>query len=331
MSKHISIEQHDTGQRLDRWLQQKYPHITYPFIQKAMRTGDIRLDGKKVEGKERLELGQQLRLPPAFHHAPAPGVMRPLTEDEAKQAKWMTVYQDHDVIAINKPYGLATQGGTKTFHHVDRLLSAFTDAHGNRPKLVHRLDKDTSGIMIAARSREVAATLAESFKERAIDKTYLAITLGVPRTHRDVIKLPLLKTATPDGEKVVVDKAEGKPAVTVYDTLSFSGKEVALVGLRPETGRMHQLRAHLAHINCPILGDRKYGGMMLEGRLAEAAQERMWLHALCLHLPHPVTEKPLDLYAPVPKPMRDWLEKWHMAVPTVTDTETPVDPMDEPA
>ena len=331
MSKHITIDQPDEGQRLDRWLQQKYPHITYIFIQKALRKGDIRLDGKKVEGKERLELGQQIRLPPAFFHAPEPGAFRPLSDDEIKTAKYMVTWQDDDIIALNKPYGLATQGGTKTFKHVDRLLHAFTDPFGDRPKLVHRLDKDTSGIMIAAKSRRVASLLGNFFKERAIDKTYLAITLGVPRTHRDTINLPLLKTSTPDGEKVVVDKQEGKPAVTIYDTLSFSGKEVALVGLRPETGRMHQLRAHLAHINCPILGDRKYGGMILEGPLAEAAQQRMWLHALYLHLPHPITEEPLDLFAPVPKPMRDWLEQWHMAVPTVTDTETPVDPMDEAA
>lgn len=326
----ITLDAGDEGQRLDRWLQQKYTHITYPFIQKAIRKGDIRIDGKKVTGKERIGAGQQLRLPPAFHHAPDPDAFRPLSENEMQQAKWMVTYQDDDIIALNKPFGLATQGGTKTFRHVDRLLHAFTDVFGDRPKLVHRLDKDTSGIMIAAKTRKAAATLGGYFKQRAIDKTYLAITLGVPRTYQDTINRPLMKKMTDEGEKIVVDR-EGKPAVTVYRTLSFHGKEVALVALRPETGRMHQLRAHLAHINCPILGDRKYGGTIFEGRLAEASKERMWLHALYLHLPHPETEEQIDLFAPVPKEMRDWLDKWNMAVPTVTDTQTPVDPMDEAA
>lgn len=331
MSKHITIEQHDDGQRLDRWLQQRYPHITYPFIQKAMRTGDIRLDGKKVEGKERLEMGQQLRLPPAFHHAPEPGSDRPLTADEIKLAKSMVVWQDDYMLAINKPSGLATQGGSKTFKHVDRLLGAFTDVYGNRPKLVHRLDKDTSGIMIAAKTRDVAARLGHMFKHRDIEKTYLALTLGVPRAYEGKINRPLFKTATPDGEKVIVDKENGKPAVSYYQVLSHHGKDMGLVALRPETGRMHQLRVHLSHIYAPILGDRKYGGMMLEGKLAEAAQERLWLHALCLHMPHPVTNKPLFLSAPVPAAMRRWLERWNMMVPDVTDTETPVDPMDKDA
>lgn len=327
--KIITIEEQDNEQRLGRWLQQKYPHLTYAFIQKAMRTGDVRLDGKKVEGKERLVAGQQLRLPPAFHHAPEPGVMRPLSEDELKLAKWMVTYEDKSIIALNKPNGLATQGGTKTFKHVDRLLGAFTDKYGERPKLVHRLDKDTSGIMVAAKTRNAATYLSSAFKYRHVEKTYLALTLGVPRSYNDVIRRPLKKTSTPDGEKVVVDKDEGKDAITVYSVLSFHGREVALVALRPETGRMHQLRAHLAHIHCPILGDTKYGGIIDEGPLAEACRERLWLHALYLHLPHPDSEKTIDLYAPVPKEMARWIDAWNLIVPTVTDTQKPIDPMNE--
>jgi len=330
INKNVLLDESDEGQRLDRWLQQKYPHITYPFIQKALRKGDIKLAGKKVTGKERLSAGQEIRLPPAFHHAPDPTAFRPLSENELNQAKWMVTFQDDYLIALNKPNGLATQGGTKTFKHVDRLLHAFTDAFGDRPKLVHRLDKDTSGIMIAAKTRQVASILGNSFKQREIDKTYLAITVGVPRSHRDTIDRPLMKKPTIDGEKVMVDR-EGKPAVTIYRVLSFHGTEMALVGLRPETGRMHQLRAHLAHIHTPILGDKKYGGQVMGGPLAEAAAERLWLHALYLHLPHPITEEPLDLYAPVPKEMQAWLDKWNMTVPTVTDTMTPIDPMDEAA
>ncbi len=330
MTKNVMIDENDDGQRLDRWLQLKYPHITYPFIQKAIRTGDIKLAGKKVTGKERLSAGQEIRLPPAFHHAPDPTAFKPLSENELNQAKWMVAYQDDYILALNKPHGLATQGGTKIKFHVDRLLHAFTDAFGDRPKLVHRLDRDTSGIMIAAKNRQMATVLGNLFKKRGIDKTYLAITVGVPRAHQDTINRPLMKKVTTDGEKVVVDR-EGKPAVTVYRVLSFHGTEMALVGLRPETGRMHQLRAHLAHINTPILGDKKYGGVIGFGPLAEAAAERLWLHALYLHLPHPATDQPLDLYAPVPKEMQQWLDKWNMTVPTVTDTQKPVDPMDEMA
>lgn len=330
INKNVFLDESDDGQRLDRWLQQKYPHITYPFIQKALRKGDIKLNGKKVTGKERLSAGQEVRLPPAFHHAPEPGAFRPLSDNELQQAKWMKVFEDDYLMALNKPNGLATQGGTKIKYHVDRLLHAFTDAFGDRPKLVHRLDKDTSGIMIAAKTRQVASILGNSFKQRAIDKTYLAITVGVPRSLRDTINRPLMKKLTEDGEKIVVDR-EGKDAVTIYRVLSYHGTEMALVGLRPETGRMHQLRAHLAHIHTPILGDKKYGGMIDFGPLAEAAKERLWLHALYLHLPHPITEEPLDLYAPVPKAMKDWLDKWNMTVPEVTDTITPIDPMDESA
>lgn len=330
INKNVVLNESDDGQRLDRWLQQKYPHITYPFIQKALRKGDIKLDGKKVTGKERIAPGQELRLPPAFHHAPEAGAIRPLSEQELKEAKWMVTYQDDYMMALNKPHGLATQGGTKVFKHVDRLLHAFTNAFGDRPKLVHRLDKDTSGVMIAAKTRDAAAVLGKAFKQREVDKTYLAITVGVPRSHRDTIDRPLMKKPTIDGEKVMVDR-EGKPALTIYRVLSFNGMEMALVGLRPETGRMHQLRAHLAHIHTPILGDKKYGGLVTSGPLAEAAAQRLWLHALYLHVPHPQTQEPMDFYAPVPKEMQDWLEKWNMSVPTVTDTRNPIDPMDQNA
>lgn len=330
MTRTIIIEEADNGQRLDRWLQSTYPHITYPFIQKALRKGDIRVEGKKVEGKERLETGQTVRLPPAFFHAESAGNIRPLQDSEIELARSLVVYEDKYILALNKPHGLATQGGSKTYKHVDRLLMAF-EVHGEKPKLVHRLDKDTSGIMIVAKSRAIAEKLGNDFKHRGIDKTYVAITLDTPKSHKDSVRAKLIKRPTPDGEKVVVDREEGKPALTHYRVLSFSGRDAACVALRPDTGRMHQLRVHMAHIHTPILGDHKYGGMIMEGPQAEAAQERMWLHALYLHLRHPVTDEPLSLCAPLPQNMRDWLDKWNMTVPTVSDTDSPIDPMDEAA
>lgn len=325
MQKHITLPASDDGQRLDRWLRGRFPSVPYALIQKALRTGDIRVDGKKADGKIKLSAGQEIRLPPALRYGDPDQAQRGLSAAEKTAAKDMLIYEDKHLLALNKPSGLGTQGGTKTHRHIDRLLLAFTDNPEDKPKLVHRLDKDTSGVLLVAKTRAMAEALGRMFKQREIAKTYVAICMDTPRTHEDTIRLPLLRTT----ERVVVDREQGKPAVTHYRTLSFSGREVSFVALRPQTGRMHQLRVHLAHIKCPILGDQKYGGVVSDGRLAAASAERLWLHALALHFRHPVTGKNLSLFAPIPQPMRDHLEAWNMAVPTLTDTDKPVDPMEE--
>ncbi len=322
--KPVLITESDAGQRLDRWLQQKYPGVGYPIIQKALRKGEIRLDGKRVEGKARLEEGMQLRLPPVLHHASVPIAERDLTPAEKKFVRSLVVYEDDAIIALNKPSGLATQGGSKTMRHVDRLLGAWRNKDGEKAKLVHRLDKDTSGILLVAKNRAAAASLGHMLKHRDVRKTYLAMTVDVPRAHEGEIKHALLKV---EGG-VIVDRENGKAASTLYKVLSYSGREVALVALRPETGRMHQLRVHMAHIHTPILGDVKYGGMAEHSFTETAAQERLWLHALCVHFTHPVTGKTMSLTAPVPLEMRAHLDEWNMAYPGVTDTNTPFDPMD---
>jgi 23S rRNA pseudouridine955/2504/2580 synthase len=327
----IAVPQSDDGQRLDRWLQSHFSSVPYALIQKALRTGDIRVDGQKADGKARLTAGQEIRLPPALRHALAGtnegGVW--LSTIEKQNAKSMVLYEDAHILVLNKPSGLATQGGVKTRMHLDHLLNAFAKNPDDKPKLVHRLDKETSGVVLVAKNRAVAERLGNAFKERAITKTYVALTLDVPRTHEDTIRLPLLRT--PEG--VVVDRQEGKLAVTHYRLLSYAEREVGFVALRPETGRMHQLRVHLAHLRCPILGDEKYGGTVgvtsRHQRLAEAAAERMWLHALALHFNHPVTNKEMHVFAPIPQSMRQWLEEWQMEVPTLTDTNKPLDPMNE--
>ena len=322
--KPVTVTEADAGQRLDRWLQQKFPGVGYPVIQKALRKGEIRIDGKRVEGKARLEEGMQLRLPPVLHHASVPIAERDLTPAEKKFAKSMVIYEDDSIIALNKPSGLATQGGSKTLRHVDRLLATWTNKFGEKPKLVHRLDKDTSGVLLVAKNRAAAAALGNMLKHRDVRKTYVAITDDVPKAHEGEIKHALLKTET----GVIVDRENGKAATTSYKVLSYSGRDVALVALRPESGRMHQLRVHLAHIHSPILGDEKYGGMAEDSFTEEAARERLWLHALCLHFTHPISGKQMDLVAPVPVEMRKWLDEWNMEYPGVTDTDRPFDPMD---
>lgn len=326
---HILVPDSDDGQRLERWLQSKFPHVAYAMLQKSLRQGDVRVDGVKAKGDARLSAGQEVRLPPAFTEQAEEEGERKLTKHETQFARSLVIYEDDAIIAFNKPSGLATQGGSKTNLHMDRLLLAFTTNPDDKPKLVHRLDKETSGVLVVAKNRAAAQALGHAFKSREVRKTYLALTLGSPRAHDGVIKHPLAKVK----DRVVVDRENGKSALTNYRALAFSGKDVALMGLRPETGRMHQLRVHLERIKTPILGDEKYGGVPAEPLVMgyEAAQERLWLHALYLHIPHPFTGRMLDLYAPVPAEMRRWVEAWHMEVPTVTDTDHPVDPMDEAA
>ena len=325
MKKIIMVPSADDGQRLDRWLQNRFPEIPYAMIQKAVRTGEIRVNGKKADSNTRLESEQEIRLPPLFRYAEAGlATESTLSKKEIQSIKEMVLYEDGHLLVLNKPNGIGTQGGTKTRHHIDRLLMAFAKNEDDKPKLVHRLDKETSGVLLVAKTREVAAKLGSLFKERQITKTYLAITVDIPRTHEATISLPLHRLS----DRVVVDKEEGKPAVTSYRLLSFNNREMGLVALRPETGRMHQLRAHMAHLRCPILGDKKYGVMVDHGRLAEPSMKRLWLHALAIHFDHPITQKPLSVFAPLPRDWQMMLESWHMTVPTITDTHHPQDPFE---
>ncbi len=325
MKKFVTIDEADDGQRLDRWLQNKFPSVPYALIQKALRTGDIRIDGKKADGAARLAAGAELRLPPALRYGDQAGTVRKLSVAEEAQIRQMVLFEDDHILALNKPSGLGTQGGTKTHQHIDRLLQAFATNEDDKPKLVHRLDKDTSGVLLVAKNRTMAERLGHMFKHREISKTYVALTLDVPRTREDTVKLPLLRTS----DRVIVDREEGKAAVTHYKTLSFSGRTVGFVALRPETGRMHQLRVHLSHIKSPILGDAKYGGVVDTGPVAEAAAERLWLHAMALHFDHPVTGRHMSIFAPLPQRMRYWLDEWNMGMPDISDTQRPIDPMQD--
>lgn len=330
----LTVPESADGQRLDRWLKKALPDIPYVMIQKAMRKGEIRLDGKRVKGEEKIAVGQSVRVPPFAHVQPSTGVERyerPLSEAERRRARDMMMFEDKDILVLNKPAGLATQGGSKTREHLDRLLEAFASDKGDKPKLVHRLDKDTSGVVVVARNRAAAETLGHAFKERAVDKTYLAITLGVPHSHYGSIKAPLVKKGGVNGDKVVVDLDEGKFAQTDYQTLAYNDG-VALVACRPLSGRMHQIRVHLAHLGNPILGDAKYGGGVrnkAQFHYLLPFGDHLWLHALSLDIPHPKTNKRKRFSAPVPADMQKALESLGLHVPEVTDTKKPYDIWDD--
>ncbi len=255
--------------RLDRWLRRTYPLIPFGAWARWMRTGQIRLNGARVKGSERVSGGEILRLPPAHVlqgfeteaalHSPAPPGR--LSAKDKEMLEGMILSREPGYIVLNKPAGLAVQGGSGTLRHLDGLLQSYGEQTQQSFKLVHRLDKDTSGILLVATSSESAAQLSRCFQAHEIYKFYLALTVGVPKPAEGAINAPLCKLA--EGalarEKVRVNP-EGAPAITYYQVLENAGQKVALVGLSPLTGRTHQLRAHLAHMGTPILGDGKYGG-----------------------------------------------------------------------
>jgi 23S rRNA pseudouridine955/2504/2580 synthase len=284
------ITQDEAGLRLDRWFQRHFPGLSHGALQKLLRTGQVRLDGKRVEGKDRVEPGQSVRLPPGVMVAPAvkskAAVVR--SEREEKEIQRMVVHRDDHVIALNKPPGLAVQGGTGTTTHVDGLLDALRFGYDERPRLVHRLDKDTSGLLLIARTGQAAKRLTEAFRDRTTEKLYWAVVVGAPPRPEGIIDLALAKKMSGhERELVQVDEEEGQRAITNFKVLDSAGKLAALLALWPKTGRTHQLRVHCTAIGCPILGDGKYGSEAATlDNIADA--RRLHLHARRLRLPHPV-------------------------------------------
>lgn len=283
----------DDGQRLDRWLKKKFPDIGFGQLQKLLRTGQVRVDGKRAKPDTRLVAGQELRLPPMLSNTEVADKASSAKDDAFMKS--LVIYEDADMVAINKPSGLAVQGGSGITRHVDGMLDALTGANCVRPRLVHRIDRETSGVLILARSAEAARRLTDAFAGRDIEKTYLAITAPAPKNTKGRIDAPMAKGLSgPAMEKVLIDDEAGKPAITDYEVLSRTADgSAALVAFYPLTGRTHQIRVHAAHIGCPLWGDTKYG--------AEAGS-RFYLHARSLTLPHPKSGKPLNIEAPIPAP-----------------------------
>ena len=282
----LYVDTGEDGVRLDRWFKRRWPHINHILINKLTRSGQIRVDGARAKPDTRLAAGSQVRVPP-LPDAPEPGEKKPgLSERDIAYAKSLVLYEDDEVLALNKPCGLAVQGGTKTVKHVDRLLSAWGEGL-ERPRLVHRLDRDTSGVLLLGKSPAAAARLAGAFAKRKAKKTYWAIVIGNPHPQHGLIEMPLVKKGIGDRELVVPadpKEAGAEQADTEFVTISRAAKRAAWMALRPLTGRTHQLRAHMKALGHPILGDPKYGDAASEEL---SGPLKLQLHARRLTLPHP--------------------------------------------
>jgi len=299
--RQLRVTEEDDGIRLDRWFRRNLPEVSFGQISRWARTGQLRLDGRRAAPGDRIEAGQTVRVPPQGEEAPAPRrqVQRPaLNADEIEFVRSLVLHEDRAAFVLNKPPGLATQGGTKTKDHLDRLLDGLA-GDGARPKLVHRLDKDTSGVLLVARTPRAAAFFAKSFSGRTARKVYWAIVTGVPAIGDGMIELPLAKQPGTGGEKMHVDEAEGLPAKTRYRVIERAGNRAAWVELQPHTGRTHQLRVHMAAIGHPILGDGKYGGQ--DAFLTGAISRKLHLHARRLRIDHPDGEAAIDVAADLPE------------------------------
>ncbi len=294
----------EADMRLDRWFHRRFPGLHHVQIQKLLRSGQIRVDGARAKADQRLGAGQLVRVPPPAHAArePAPRpAVSPVRPDKAAELRRRVLYRDAAIVAIDKPAGLAVQGGTSKTMHLDAMLDALRFGASERPRLVHRLDQDTSGVLVLARTAQAARELGRAFKSRAVAKLYWAVVVGVPRPAEGRIEAPLAKRPGRAGERVAVDLDEGKPAVTEYRVLDAAAKRAALVELEPLTGRTHQLRAHMAALGTPILGDGKYGGRaaFLAG---DGLAKRLHLHARSITLPGGRT-----ITAPLPEHLRETL------------------------
>lgn len=323
----VPLGAEDADQRLDRWLRRRHPHLGQGRIERMCRKGEIRLDGARVQASTRLAAGQVLRLPPIAEarEGAAPAAPSGPSEADAAMIRAAVIYRDDDLIALNKPPGLATQGGTGTTRHVDGLAEALRFGRDDKPRLVHRLDRDTSGVLLLARSARAAAAFARAFQSRDARKMYWAVVAGAPNPAAGTIRYGLVKApghgAGGEGEKMrvvapdAVAATEGaRRAATDYATIERAASRAAWVALAPITGRTHQLRAHMAAIGHPIVGDGKYGGSGQENlgdgwgaQLGGQVSRKLHLHARSLDIRHPTTGALLRLTAPLPEHMaRTW-------------------------
>jgi 23S rRNA pseudouridine955/2504/2580 synthase len=297
----FTVAADDDGIRLDRWFKRHMAEeVSFNLVSRWARTGQLRLNGEKANPGDRIEAGHVIRIPPRDGQ-PTRGdrpqrVLDPLTEDERGFVQEMVIEATPDAFVLNKPPGLATQGGTKTDQHLDRLLDGLADETGQKPKLVHRLDKDTSGVLLVARSARAAAYFSKSFSGRTARKVYWAIVVGDLSQDEGLIDAPLAKQPGTGGEKMHVAE-DGQAARTRWRVIDRAGTRAAFVELQPLTGRTHQLRAHMAHLGHPIVGDAKYGGA--EAFLTGGISRKLHLHARRLKIDAP-SNKEIDVSAELP-------------------------------
>jgi 23S rRNA pseudouridine955/2504/2580 synthase len=299
----VTVLEADGTLRLDRWFRRHYPSLAHGRLEKLLRTGQVRVDGKRAKSGDRVSPGQAIRVPPLVASPgdaspPRPAPVRP--QDEAA-LRDLVIHRDDYAIVLNKPPGLAVQGGSNTTRHVDGLLDGLRFGNDERPRLVHRLDKDTSGVLLIARTAAAAAFFTRAFRDKTTRKTYWAIVARLPNPRRGRIDLSLAKGVLKGRERVHADEG-GKDAVTYYTVIDSAGDRASWLALLPLTGRTHQLRAHCAAIGTPILGDGKYGGAAAHIP-GGAAAHRLHLHARALEIPHPAGFT-LKVTAPLPPHMR---------------------------
>ncbi len=315
--QHITIPSDEDGQRFDRWFFKQFPSVPKSHLYKLIRTGQIRVNGKRIKADTRLVNADDVRIPTV---ADVSRQQKALTEREKKYIRSLVIYEDADIIAIDKPYGLASQGGTGMEKHVDYYLDGLMDKDDVKPRLVHRLDRETSGVMILARSAEAARAMGNILKSGKAQKYYWALTSPAMPDREGIINAPLIKGTGSAKEKIIVDREEGKPATTAYKVIENAGKNISSVCFLPKTGRTHQIRVHASSLGAPILGDRKYGLQFEREDNADdlsvenEIQDRLYLHAARFSCNHPsIKEKKksvLDIKAPLPKEMKEALEQF---------------------
>ncbi|HRK71517.1 MAG TPA: RluA family pseudouridine synthase [Micropepsaceae bacterium] len=333
----LKVEADDAGSRLDRWFKRHFPGLKHGHLEKLLRTGQVRVDGARAEASTRVEKGQAIRVPPLPENVTEPSAekSRPsldIKEGDEAFIQSLVLYKDDAVMVINKPHGLATQGGPGITRHLDGMLDFLRFGKKQRPRLVHRLDRDTSGVLVLARTVPAAAALAEAFRARETRKVYWALVAGVPKPHQGTIKLALAKVARgpnrTDEHMIAVRKGEphfdeAKHAITHYALMGRAASELSWLAMMPVTGRTHQLRAHAAAIGTPIMGDRKYGGDA--SKLTGAAENKLHLHARRIVMKNP-SGGVIEVTAPLPPHMR---HTWSLFGFDANDKRDPFREMEE--
>jgi 23S rRNA pseudouridine955/2504/2580 synthase len=307
----VAVTPDESGMRVDRFLEARFPGLSFSHIQRIIRKGELRVNGKRAQPKDRLQAGQAVRIPPLRLDQPRPVSADRAADDETRDfLQSITLHEDADVLVLNKPMGLAVQGGSGTTRHLDQMLEVMRDAKGQRPRLVHRLDKDTAGCLLVAKSRFAATALAKTFRTRAARKIYWALVVGVPKPRQGRISTYLAKDEREDESimRIARHGEEGAShAVTYYAVVDTAAQELAWISLKPVTGRTHQLRAHMAHIGHPIVGDPKYFDKE-NWQLPGGIQNRLHLLARRVVVPHP-RGGTIDITAPLPPHMQ---QTWNL-------------------
>jgi 23S rRNA pseudouridine955/2504/2580 synthase len=294
------IGEEECGQRIDNYLTRHLKGVPKSHIYRILRSGEVRVNKKRIDQTYRLQEGDVVRIPPVRTAERQAAVYVPATE-------FPILYEDDALLAIDKPAGTAVHGGSGvSFGVIEQLRQA-------RPKvklleLVHRLDRETSGVLLVAKKRSALTAMHEIMREGNSDKRYLVLVLGQWKNARQHVKLPLYKYDTPQGEKRVVVHEEGQAAHTIF-TLKKSWPEFSLLEAQLKTGRTHQIRVHLSHLGFPIAGDAKYGDFARNKELAKRGLKRMFLHASSISFKHPLTGEPLSLAAPLPQELERFIAR----------------------